>query len=111
MQLELFDYRRDYLFDSDDQFTHCYDVLKETRDTISYSEHIDPKKGYAICGMEYEEYVDIKKNRLGELTYDQILDYLKNSKKEQRLEKYKELLKFRNIPFEADLFTWHNDDL
>ena len=25
--------------------------------------------------------------------------------------KYKALLKFRNIPFEADLFTWNNDDL
>ena len=25
--------------------------------------------------------------------------------------KYKALLKFRNIPFEADLFTWHNEDL
>ena len=111
MQLELFDYRRDCLFESDNQFTHYYDILKETRDTISYSEHIDPKKGYAICGMEYEEYVDIKKNRLGGLTYDQILHYLKDSKKNQRLEKYKELLKFRNIPFVADLFTWHNDDL
>jgi len=31
--------------------------------------------------------------------------------KEERLEKYKTLLKFRNIPFDADLFTWHNDDL
>ena len=111
MQLELFDYRRDCLFESDNKFTHYYDILKETRDTISYSEHIDPKKGYAICGMEYEEYVDIKKNRLEGLTYDQILDYLKNSKKGQRLEKYKELLKFRNISFEADLFTWHNNDL
>ena len=38
-------------------------------------------------------------------------DFDKNTKKEDRLEKYKALLKFRNIPFEADLFTWHNDDL
>ena len=45
MQLELFDYRRDCLFESDNQFTHYYDILKETEDTISYSEHIDPKKG------------------------------------------------------------------
>jgi len=45
------------------------------------------------------------------LTYDQILIYLKSAKKEDRLEKYKALLKFRNIPFEADLFTWHNEDL
>ena len=111
MQLELFDYRRDRLFDSENQIAHYYDILKETSDSISYSEHIDPKKGYAICGMEYEEYVDVKKDKLGGLTYDQILSYLKDTKKEDRLKKYKALLKFRNIPFESDLFTWHNDDL
>ena len=111
MQLELFDYRRDRLFDSENQIAHYYDVLSETHDSISYSEHIDPKKGYAVCGMEYEEYVDVKKDKLGGLTYDQILSYLKDAKKEDRLEKYKALLKFRNIPFEADLFTWNNDDL
>ena len=111
MQLELFDYRRDRLFDSENQIAHYYDILSETHDSISYSEHIDPKKGYAICGMEYEEYVDVKKDKLGGLTYDQILSYLKDAKKEDRLEKYKALLKFRNIPFEADLFTWNNDDL
>ena len=63
-QLELFDYRSDYIFDSNNQIAHYYDVLKESRDTISYSEHIDPNKGYAVCGMEYEEYVDVKKNEL-----------------------------------------------
>ncbi len=108
MQLELFDYRRDRLFDSENQIAHYYDVLSETHDSISYSEHIDPKKGYAICGMEYEEYVDVKKDRLRGLTYDQILNYLKDAKKEERLEKYKALLKFRNIPFEADIWTWNN---
>ena len=46
---------------------------------------------------------DIKKSELKDLTYDQILNYLKNFKKEERLEKYKALLRFRNIPFEADL--------
>ena len=111
MQLELFDYRWDQLFESENQIGHYYDILKETSDSISYSEHIDPKKGYAICGMEYEEYVDVKKDRLRELTYDQILNYLKHTKKENRLEKYKALLKFRNISFEADVFTWHNEDL
>ena len=55
--------------------------------------------------------MDVKKYKLGGLTYDQILSYLKDTKKEDRLEKYKALLKFRNIPFEADLFTWNNDDL
>ena len=111
MQLELFDYRRDRLFDAQNKITHFYDILSETNDTISYSEHIDPKKRYAICGIEYEEYVDVKKDKLGSLTYEQILKYLKEIKKENRLEKYKALLKFRNIPFEADLFTWNNDDI
>ena len=111
MQLELFDYRRDLLFESENQIALYYDILKETSDNISYAEHINPKKGYNIAGMEYEEYIDVKKDRLKELTYDQILTYLKNTKKEERIDKYKALLKFRNIPFDADLFTWHNDDL
>ena len=111
MQLELFDYRRDRLFDSENQIAYYYDVLKESRDIISYSEHIDPNKGYAVCGMEYEEYVDIKKNDLMGISYDQILMFLKNVKKEERIDKYKALLKSKNIPFEADLFTWHNEDL
>tara|TARA_A100001011_G_C13674462_1_gene581004 strand:+ start:76 stop:411 length:336 start_codon:yes stop_codon:yes gene_type:complete len=111
MQLALFDFRKDYLFESENQIAHFYDILKETEDTISYAEHIDPKKGFAICGMEYEEYVDVKKDKLKGLTYDQILSYLKNAKKEERLQKYKSLLKFKDIQFEADLFTWNNNDL
>ena len=110
-QLELFNFRRDYLFNNKNQIAHWYDILKESEDTISYAEHIDPKKGYAIAGMEYEEYVDVKKDQLKGLTYDQILKYLKSAKKEDRLKKYKVLLKFKNIPFEADLFTWHNEDI
>ena len=110
-QLELFEYRRNCLFDSKNQIAHYFDILKETKDTISYAEHIEPNSGFAIAGMSYEEYVDINKDELNGLTYDQILKFLNNFKKEERLEKYKKLLKFRNIPFEADLFTWHNDDL
>ena len=55
-QLELFDYRKDYLFERDNEVAHYYDILKESKDTINYSEHIDPKK-FNICGMEYEEYM------------------------------------------------------
>ena len=111
MQLELFGYRSDNLFKFENQIAKYYDILSETEDEIRYAEFIDPKKGHSICGMEYEEYVDVRKNRLKGLTYDQILTYLKSAKKENRLEKYKALLKFRNIPFEADVFTWHNEDL
>ena len=60
--------------------------------------------------MSYEEYVDIDKDKLNGLNYDQILNFLNNSKKEERLDKYKKLLKFRNIPFKADLFTWNDID-
>ena len=37
MQLELFDYRRDSLFESENQIAHYYDILKETEDYISYA--------------------------------------------------------------------------
>ena len=57
------------------------------------------------------QYIDFKKNMLSGLTYDQILTYLKDAKKEDRLDKYKALLKFKNIPFETGLFTWNNNDL
>ena len=109
-QLDLFDYRKDYLFESNNQIAHYYDILKETEDTISYAEHIEPNSGFAIAGMSYEEYVDIDKDKLNGLNYDQILNFLNNSKKEERLDKYKKLLKFRNLPFEADLFTWSDID-
>ena len=46
MQQELFDFRRDVLFERDNQIARFYDVLSETEDTISYSEHIDPKKKF-----------------------------------------------------------------
>ena len=110
-QLNLFDYRSESLEDFENQIAWYCDQLKETKDTLSYSEIIVPHKGKAFCGMEYEEYVDVKKESLQGLTYDQILTYIKDTKKEDRIEKYKALLKFRNIPFEADLFTWHNKDL
>jgi len=99
MQLKLFNYRRDYLFESENQIVHYYDILNETEDGISYAKHINPKKSFAVAGMEYEEYIDVKKDELKGLTYDKILNYLKDTKKEDRLEKYKALLKFRDISF------------
>ena len=108
-QLKLFDYRRDYLFKKDNQIAHYFDLLSETKETISYSEHIEPKKGFSICGMDYEEYIDVKKSDLNGLTYDEIHNYLLNFNKEQRIEKYKKLLEFRGIKFEYDLFTWNSD--
>ena len=104
-QLELFDYRKDYLFEKDNEVAHYYDILKESKDTISYSEHIDPKKKFSIFGMDYEEYLDIKKSELKDLDYDKIYNFLVKFDKENRLERIKQLLKFRDIKFEADVFT------
>ena len=42
-QLELFDFRRDILFERDNQIAHFYDVLSENKDTISYAVHLYPK--------------------------------------------------------------------
>ena len=110
-QLTLFDFKRDCLFQTENKIANYYDILKETENEIQYSEHICPKKGFAICGMEYEEYVDIKKENLNGLNYDKILTFLRKFKKEVRMDKYKELLKSRNIKFDEDLFTWNNSEL
>ena len=108
-QLELFDYRKDYLFEKDNEVAHYYDILKESKDTISYSEHIDPKKKFSICGLDYEEYVDIKKSELKDLDYDKIYNFLVEFGRENRRERFKQLLKFRDIKFESDVFTWCSD--
>ena len=108
-QLTLFDYRKDYLFEKNNEIAHYYDILSENENTIIYSEHIDPKEKFSICGMDYEEYVDIKKSDLKELNYDKIYNFLINFNKEKRLERYKDLLKFMNIKHEADLFTWNSN--
>ena len=108
-QLELFDYRKDYLFERHNEVAYYYDILKENEDTISYSEHIDPKKKFSICGLDYEEYVDIKKSDLKGLNYDKIYNFLTKFDKEYRLERYKQLLKFNKIKFDADIFTWCSD--
>ena len=79
--------------------------IKESNDTNEDS------KEQTIQKKDTFKQTDVKKDKLRGLTYDHILEYLKGTKKEERLEKYKVLLKFRNIPFEADLFTWHNDDI
>ena len=108
-QLQLFDHRKDYLFKKDNEVAHYYDILKENENTISYTEHIDPKKKFSIYGLDYEEYVDIKKSDLKGLNYDKIYNFLTKFDKEHRLERYKQLLKFNDIKFEADVFTWCSD--
>mgnify|MGYP001217869066 CR=1 FL=1 len=106
-QLNLFSERRsDTIRDFKNEIASYMDILSETSEKISYSEFITPHKGKEIIpGMEYEEYVDIKKKDLKGLTYDQILLFLKNIELQERIDQLKKLLKSRNISFKTDLFT------
>ena len=45
-QLELFDYRKDYLFERDNEVAHYYDILKENEDTIAIQNILIPKKNF-----------------------------------------------------------------
>ncbi len=107
-QLNLSSERRsDVIRDFENVIARYSDDLTETSDKIIYCEYITPKKGKEVIpGMEYDDYVDIYKKDLNGLTYDQILLFLKNTKPEERIEKFKSFLDSRNIAFEADLFTW-----
>ena len=100
--------RSDVIHDFKNQLAWYYDVLYEKHDLIQYSENVTPHKGKAICGMEYEDYIEIKKKDLNGLTYDQILLFLKNTKPEDKIDNFKKFLKSKNIPYEADLWTWNN---
>ena len=53
--------------------------------------------------------VEVREDRDGFIAGFSFLVELGFLNGKERLEKYKILLKFRNIPFDADLFTWNSD--
>ena len=61
-QLELFDFRRDTLFERDNQIARFYDVLSETNDGLSYAEHIDPKKNSLYVVWIMKSTLMLKRN-------------------------------------------------
>ena len=61
-QQELFDFRRDILFERDNQIARFYDVLSETEDTIIYAEHIDPKKNSLYVVWIMKSMLMLKRN-------------------------------------------------
>ena len=61
-QQELFDFRRDILFERENQIARFYDVLSETEDTISYAEHIDPKKNSLYVVWIMKSMLILKRN-------------------------------------------------
>ena len=105
--------RSNFISNFENEIARYTDVLCEKSDEIVYAEHIVPHKGKEIIpGMEYEDYIDIKKKDLKGLTYDQILLFLKNtSPPNGRINKLKNFLFSKNIPFKDGLWTWNNKDL
>ena len=70
--------RRDVIDQLENQIATYSDILYEKPDEISYAEYLSPKKDMPHYGIEWEDYVDIKKSDMKNLTYDQLLLFLKN---------------------------------
>ena len=114
-QLKLWDRdRRDVIDQFENQIATYSDILYERSDEIFYSEWLSPKKGLPHYGMDWEDYVDIKKSDMKSLTYDQLLLFLKNidaKKNGGRLNKLKTFLRGRGIPFKDGLWDWQTKNL
>ncbi len=98
-------FREDAISDFENQIATYSDILQEYPDNISYIEYIYPKKGMPQYGIEYDDSVVIEKKNLESLTYEQILLFLKNIKKERK-EKFINFLKKRDITFKSKLDYW-----
>ena len=77
-------------------------VLHEKFDEICYSEYTYPAQGRLFHGVEFENYVDIYKKDMKQLTYDQLLLFLKKAGIGK--DELKEFLRSKNIPFREDLW-------
>ena len=71
-------------------------------DEICYSEYTYPAKERLFHGMEFENYVDINKKDMKQLTYDHLLHFLKKAKNGK--DELKEFLRTMNIPFREGLW-------
>ena len=106
--------RRDVISQIENQIATYSDVLYEKSDEISYAEYLSPKKGMLHYGTEWEDYVDIKKSDMKNLTYDQLFLFLKNidaKKNGGRLNLLKGFLIGRDIPFKDGLWDWQTRNL
>ena len=65
--------RRDVIDQLENQIATYSDILYEKSDEVSYAEYLSPKKNMPNYGTEWEDYVDIKKSDMKNLTYDQLL--------------------------------------
>ena len=106
--------RRDVIYQSENQVATYSDILCEKLDEIVYAEHLSPKKGMPDYGTDWEEFVDIKKSDMKNLTYDQLLLFLKNidvKKHQGRINLLKGFLIGKGIPFKDGLWDWQTKSL
>ena len=106
--------RRNVIDKFENQIAAYSDILYEKSDEISYAEYLSPKKDMPNYGTEWEDYVDIKKSDMKNLTYDQLLLFLKNidaKKNNGRLNLLKGFLIGRDIPFKDGLWDWQTRNL
>ena len=106
--------RRDVIGKLENQIATYSDVLYEKSDEISYAEYLSPKKDIPHYGTEWEEYVDIKKSDMKNLTYNQLLLFLKSidaKKNGGRLNLLKDFLKGKDISFKDGLWDWQTKNL
>ena len=106
--------RRDVIDQLENQIATYSDILYEKLNEISYAEYLSPKKDMPHYGTEWEDYVDIKKSDMKNLTYDQLLLFLKNidaKKNGGRLNLLKSFLIGRGIPFKNGLWDWQTRNM
>ena len=80
------------------QIFKWYDSLSEDGEKISYHEYVYDTPNY----MDLENWIDIKKKRLGKYAFWWFKMYLKSMTREKdRLEKLKRVLNDMEVPFEV----------
>ena len=94
--------RHDVIWANKNQVARFKLVLHKKFDEICYSEYTYPAQGRLFHGVEFENYVDINKKDMKQLTYDQLLLFLK--KAGNRKDELKEFLRSKNIPFREGLW-------
>ena len=102
-------FREDAIDRFENQMATYYYTLQQYSDHIVYIESICPKKGMPQYGIDFMDEVEIDNQNLKSLTYEQILLFLKNIKKERK-EKFINFLKKRDIKFKSELDYWIDKD-
>ena len=78
------EFREDAIDRFENQIATYYYTLQQYPDSIVYIESICPKEGMPQYGIDFNDEVEIENQNLKSLTYEQILLFLKNTKKERK---------------------------